>query len=100
MLMFAAATMMDRPNARDDNAEDASPDRREPWHRPCDRQAFLLGRLARPHLLAAGISGGLPLGVGARGSYPPRPLGSRIDDGGGGGNKGPAERWPPARAGQ
>ena len=42
----------------------AAPDRREPRHRPCHRHPLLLGRLARHHLLATSVPGGLSLGRG------------------------------------
>src|ERR1700743_4016661 len=44
-------------------------DRRQPRHRPCDRDPLFLSRLARPHLLAPSIPGTMPLGRRTRGSH-------------------------------
>ena len=44
-------------------AHDA-PDRSQPRHRPCHRDPLFVGRLARHHLFAASVSGGLPVGRG------------------------------------
>src|SRR5215212_6703649 len=48
-------------------APHAFADRREPRHRTRDREALLRGRMARHHLLAARISGELPVGNGPGG---------------------------------
>ena len=46
-------------------AQDADPHRRLARHRPCDGEALFDRRLAGDFLLAASLSGGLPVGCGA-----------------------------------
>ena len=58
-------------------AQNPDPDRRQPRHRACHRQAFFERGLARHHLFAPRLSGGLSVGGGAGGSHPGRSLRSR-----------------------
>ena len=46
-------------------AAHAASDRRQPRHRPCDRDPLFLGRLARHHLFAPSLPGRMSVGRGA-----------------------------------
>src|SRR4051794_5669277 len=58
-------------------ATHAASDRGQPRHRPRNRDPLLLSRLARHHLLAARVSGSMPVGRRAGGPHPGRSRRSR-----------------------